>query len=171
MKASVKIVAFATLVSAIVGPAVSVQAQGVLCLPPKEPFPYKLEQSDPLYETARDSHQDYLEAMETYINCIDRERSTSLTIMRDSFDLFVKNFGEDGVFRIKQKRLGDGDAIVGGDEQIPRVEEQSGMELLSADQQLAIGEAAPGRVETSPEPQVETTTRDIDPNRRVREIN
>ena len=69
------------------------------CYAPAEPFGYKLEKSDPLYDTARDDHQRYLEALEDYINCLDLERSGALTELRSSFDLFIDNFGEDAVLR------------------------------------------------------------------------
>lgn len=69
------------------------------CLPPEEPFPYKLSKSDPLYEAARDEHQAYLEGMEDYINCLDRERSSALSLLEKSFRNFMKNFGKDGVLK------------------------------------------------------------------------
>lgn len=69
------------------------------CYAPAEPFEYKLEKSDPLYDTARDEHQRHLEALEDYINCLDLERSDALTELRSSFDLFIDNFGEDAVLR------------------------------------------------------------------------
>ena len=43
------------------------------CYLPVEPYPYKLEKSDPLYDTARDDHQRYLEELESYVNCLDWE--------------------------------------------------------------------------------------------------
>ncbi len=69
------------------------------CYAPAEPFEYKLEKSDPLYDTARDEHQRYLEELEDYINCLDLKRSAALTELRTSFDLFIDNFGEDAVLR------------------------------------------------------------------------
>jgi len=69
------------------------------CYAPLEPFGYKLEKSDPLYDTARDEHQRYLEELEDYINCLDLERRGALTELRSSFDLFLDNFGEDAVLR------------------------------------------------------------------------
>lgn len=69
------------------------------CYAPAEPFEYKLEKSDPLYDTARDEHQRYLEELEDYINCLDLERSGALTELRSSFDLFIDNFGQDAVLR------------------------------------------------------------------------
>jgi len=69
------------------------------CYAPAEPFGYKLEKSDPLYDTARDEHQRYLEELEDYINCLDLERSGALNELRSSFDLFLDNFGEDAVLR------------------------------------------------------------------------
>jgi len=69
------------------------------CLPPIETYPYKLERSDPLYDTAREDHQRYLEEMEAYVNCLDRERSEALFELQASFRLFKQNFGKDAVFR------------------------------------------------------------------------
>lgn len=69
------------------------------CFPPEEPFQFKLEKSDPLYDTARDEHQRYLEGMEDYINCLDRERVVALEELRTSYNLFRNNFGKDGVFK------------------------------------------------------------------------
>ena len=67
------------------------------CLPPTDPYPYKLEKSDPLYEVAREEHQIHLEDMEDYVNCLDRERGAALAELRSSFDLFLANFGKDAV--------------------------------------------------------------------------
>lgn len=69
------------------------------CLPPEEPYPFKLAKSDPLYEASRDEHQAYLENMESYINCLDLERRNAIHMLGASFDLFRQNFGADGVFR------------------------------------------------------------------------
>lgn len=77
------------------------------CLPPEQPFPYKLNKSDPLYDTARNEHQRYLEDMEDYINCLDRERVDALNELTTSFNLFRENFGKDGVFIYgNNKKLG-----------------------------------------------------------------
>lgn len=77
------------------------------CYPPEEPFPFKLDKQDPLYETARDEHQRYLEGMEDYINCLDRERVDALAALTNSFNLFRKNLGKDGAFKYSNhSRLG-----------------------------------------------------------------
>lgn len=76
------------------------------CLAPAETYPYKLERSDPLYETARKDHQRYLEEMEAYVNCLDRERSEALVELQASFRLFKQNFGKDAVFRYGQSSVG-----------------------------------------------------------------
>lgn len=77
------------------------------CLTPIETFGYKLDKSDPLYDTAREDHQRYLEELEDYVNCLDRERSQALADLRSSFDLFMENFGRDAVLKYaaeKQER-------------------------------------------------------------------
>lgn len=74
------------------------------CYAPTEPFPYKLEKSDPLYETARDEHQRHLEELEDYVNCLDRERSVALSTLRNSFDLFMSNFGKDAVLKYAKEK-------------------------------------------------------------------
>lgn len=74
------------------------------CLTPVETYPYQLPKSDPLYETARKDHQRYLEEMEDYVNCLDRERGTALAELRASFNLFLKNFGRDAAFKYAAER-------------------------------------------------------------------
>lgn len=74
------------------------------CFPPPEPYPYKLEKNDPLYEAAREEHQAHLEGMEDYVNCLDRERSAALVQLRTSFDLFLANFGKDAVLSYGEER-------------------------------------------------------------------
>ena len=74
------------------------------CFAPEEPFPYKLNTTDPLYETAREEHQRYLEEMEAYVNCLDRERSQALSELKASFHLFQHNFGKNAVFQYGQLR-------------------------------------------------------------------
>lgn len=74
------------------------------CLTPAETYPYKLSKSDPLYDTAREDHQRYLEEMEDYVNCLDRERGAALDELRTSFDLFLKNFGRDAVLQYGAER-------------------------------------------------------------------
>lgn len=69
------------------------------CYAPSEPFSYKLAKSDPLYETARDEHQRYLEDLEDYVNCLDLERNGAFEALRSSFDLFIANFGKDAVLK------------------------------------------------------------------------
>lgn len=68
-----------------------------VCLPPLRPYPYKLEQADPLYATAREEHQAHLEGMEDYVNCLDRERAVALAQLHLSYRLFKTNFGDDAV--------------------------------------------------------------------------
>lgn len=74
------------------------------CFPPADPFPYKLEKSDPLYEAAREEHQAHLEGLEDYVNCLDRERGVALAELRTSFDLFMSNFGRDAVLSYGAER-------------------------------------------------------------------
>lgn len=69
------------------------------CYTPVETYPYKLSKSDPLFETALTDHQRYLEELEDYVNCLDRERSQALSELRTSFDLFMSNFGRDAVLK------------------------------------------------------------------------
>ena len=71
---------------------------GMGCLPPEEPFPYKLSKSDPLYSAARSEHQSYLEGLEDYIKCLDDERSSALAQLKSSFRQFMQNFGKNAVF-------------------------------------------------------------------------
>ena len=101
------------LVCAFVGLATSVQAQNVtdvslasgeICLPPDAPYLYKLPKSDPLYDTARDEHQQHLESLEKYVNCLDRERGAALDQLRLSFNLFLNNFGEDAMLEYGAER-------------------------------------------------------------------
>jgi len=75
-----------------------------ICFPPPEPYPYKLEKSDPLYEAARHEHQAHLEGMEDYVNCLDRERGAALNQLRSSFDLFLLNFERDAVLSYGAER-------------------------------------------------------------------
>ena len=74
------------------------------CFTPVESYPYKLDRSDPLYQTALEDHQRYLEELEDYVNCLDQERSSALAELRASFDLFMANFGEDAVLRYAAER-------------------------------------------------------------------
>ena len=74
------------------------------CLPPEPPYPYKLAKTDPLYETARLSHQQHMEGLEEYLNCIERERERAYEELEQSFDLFVDNFGDDAVLRYAIER-------------------------------------------------------------------
>lgn len=85
-------------------PSILLGGMGV-CLPPEEPYPYKLAKSDPLYDTARDEHQRYLEAMEDYVNCLDRERGVALDQLRTSFNSFMANFGKDAVMKYAAEKL------------------------------------------------------------------
>lgn len=75
-----------------------------ICLPPDDPYPYKLPKNDPLYNTARDEHQEHLESLEKYVNCLDRERGAALDQLRSSFNLFLANFGEDAVLKYGAER-------------------------------------------------------------------
>lgn len=74
------------------------------CYTPVEPFLYKLDKSDPLYDTARDEHQRYLEELEDYVNCLDRKRSEAIDALRTSFNLFKSNFGLDAVFKYAKEK-------------------------------------------------------------------
>jgi len=74
-------------------------AAQVICDQPAEPYPYKLDKSDPLYAVARDEHQLNLEKLEDYLNCLDRERRTALEELKNSYDLFKRNYGKDAVFK------------------------------------------------------------------------
>lgn len=77
------------------------------CYAPVEPFGYKLSKSDPLYEAARQEHQQYLEDMEDYVNCLDRERGIALGELSASFNLFLENFGKDAVMRYGEEKRTD----------------------------------------------------------------
>ena len=79
---------------------VSAEAQGAAtaCLEPLEPLPFRLERSDPLYPAALDEHRRYLEAMEDYVNCLDRERFVALSMFKKSFRQFNEFFGDDARF-------------------------------------------------------------------------
>ena len=78
----------------------TVEAQGAAtaCLEPLEPPPFRLERSDPLYPAALDEHRRYLEAMEDYVNCLDRERFVALSMFKESFRQFNEFFGDDARF-------------------------------------------------------------------------
>ena len=69
-----------------------------VCLEPLEPLPFRLDRSDPLYPAALDEHRRYLEAMEDYVNCLDRERFVALSMFRESYRQFREFFGEDARF-------------------------------------------------------------------------
>lgn len=99
-------VIFITLLSLLSPVIASAQEQSGIrffdlgaCYQPVETYPFKLDKSDPLYETARADHQRFLEEMEAYVNCLDKERIAALNAFRASYDLFVTNFGADAVFR------------------------------------------------------------------------
>ena len=77
------------------------------CLEPLEPLPFRLERSDPLYPAALDEHRRYLEAMEDYVNCLERERFVALSVFRESYRQFVEFFGEDAKFEYDA----DGNAV------------------------------------------------------------
>lgn len=74
------------------------------CFSPEEPFAFKLDKSDELYETARDEHQRYLEELEQHVKCLDEERTNAISEFKSSFKLFTENYGEDAVFRYSQER-------------------------------------------------------------------
>ncbi|MFK5980795.1 MAG: hypothetical protein QM488_18125 [Rhizobiaceae bacterium] len=80
------------------GNAVTQQRELGTCLVPEEPYPYRLQKMDPLYEIAREEHQTYLEGMEFYIRCIDSERSDAVEQLKHSFQQFLQNFGKDAIF-------------------------------------------------------------------------
>lgn len=75
------------------------------CFVPEEPYPFKLQKSDPLYEIAREEHQTYLEGMEFYIRCIDSDRADALAQLTYSFQQFQQNFGKDAVFRYPAAKI------------------------------------------------------------------
>lgn len=77
------------------------------CFLPEEPFPFKLDKSDPLYEAARDEHQEYLEQLEEYVQCLDQERAYTFNELKSSYRLFQENFGKDAVYRIIDDREAD----------------------------------------------------------------
>ena len=68
------------------------------CVEPIEPLPFRLERTDPLYPAALDEHRRYLEAMEDYVNCLDRERFVALSLLRESYEQFRAFFGDDAHF-------------------------------------------------------------------------
>ena len=98
------------MVAALVGlachPASALLAEGP-CLEPIEPLPFRLERADPLYAAALDEHRRYLEAMEDYVNCLDRERFVALSMLRESYEQFQEFFGDDARFEYDT----DGNAI------------------------------------------------------------
>ena len=77
---------------------VDATAAETACLEPLEPLPFRLERSDPLYPAALDEHRRYLEAMEDYVNCLDRERFVALSLFRESYRQFREFFGKDARF-------------------------------------------------------------------------
>jgi len=81
------------------GNAVAQSREFGTCMVPEEPYPFRMQKSDPLYEIARDEHQIYLEGMEYYIRCIESERANAVAQLTYSFRLFQQNFGKDAVFK------------------------------------------------------------------------
>ena len=92
------VIGFAVALAAGVATAGSAAADEGPCLEPIEPLPFRLERSDPLYAAALDEHRRYLEAMEDYVNCLDRERFVALSLFRESFKQFRDFFGDDARF-------------------------------------------------------------------------
>lgn len=84
--------ALALLVSA------SIATAATPCLEPIEPLSFRLDRTDPLYPAALDEHRRYLEEMEDYVNCFDRERFVALSMLRESFGRFNEFFGADANF-------------------------------------------------------------------------
>ena len=78
------------------------------CVEPIEPLPFRLERADPLYAAALDEHRHYLEAMEDYVNCLDRERFVALSMFQESYRQFRAFFGDDAKFEYDP----DGNAIL-----------------------------------------------------------
>ena len=74
------------------------EAFAVPCLEPLEPLSFRLDRSDPLYAAALNEHRRYLEAMEDYVNCLDRERFVAFSMLKESFKRFEEFFGEDASF-------------------------------------------------------------------------
>ena len=100
-----RIVVVALLMTVCFSHAVNAEVGGMGCLPPEEPFPYRLSKSDPLYGAARSEHQAYLEGLEDYIKCLDEERSFALAQLKMSFRQFMQNFGEDAVFHYPSVKI------------------------------------------------------------------
>ena len=80
----------------------------LVCDPPVEAYPYKLASDDPLYQTALKDHQRYLEELEAYVNCLERERAAALGELGSSFELFMENFGKDAVLSYAADRKAHG---------------------------------------------------------------
>lgn len=68
------------------------------CVEPIEPLPFRLERTDPLYPAALNEHRRYLEAMEDYVNCLDRERFAAISLLRESYEQFRAFFRDDAHF-------------------------------------------------------------------------
>ena len=82
----------------VLSPARSL-AQGYGCLEPVEPYAYDLSKSDPLYETARDEFQIYLEDLERYLRCLEHERAFAYQRLSKGLKTFQELYGKDAVFR------------------------------------------------------------------------
>ena len=95
-------VAAPLVVSALLLGGTAVGAAETVCLEPIEPLPFRLDRSDPLYAAALDEHRRYLEAMEDYVNCLDRERFVALSMFHESYRQFQKFFGDDAKFEYDQ---------------------------------------------------------------------
>lgn len=87
------------------------------CLPPVGPLPFRLEQSDPLYGAVLDEHRRYLDAMEKYVNCLDRARADALATFRRSFEQFGEFFGDDATFVYEAKPPSSGQGSPRSDRQ------------------------------------------------------
>ena len=90
------------VVSALLLSGTAAGAVETVCLEPVEPLPFRLDRSDPLYAAALDEHRRFLEAMEDYVNCLDRERFVALSMFRESYRQFREFFGDDAKFEYDQ---------------------------------------------------------------------
>lgn len=96
------------MTAALVAMFVTPPARAEVCLEPPPPFPYALERSDPLYAAALDDHRRYLEALEDYVNCLERERAAAFTAFREASDRFHRFFGDDAVLVYDDRGPDDG---------------------------------------------------------------
>lgn len=82
----------------LLGVPTGANASNAVCLEPLEPLSFQISKEDPLYDAALAEHRQYLEDMEVYVNCLDRERFVALSMFTESFERFREFFGDDGTF-------------------------------------------------------------------------